>query len=161
MRRANNLFPSPFLTPFTKLHPASSLASVGSLGRNYLFLRVYMYPLPIPLVTLTLFRALRRCSVRNSCCAYATSSAYFHHPLLAVSSILPFPSSSNSVLMSGLPFFFSHQAFILAPIILGHPTYSDQSFSFYPAFFSNGSHATRCIMRGRNLVSLMFRFRQL
>lgn len=60
-----------------------------------------------------------------------------------------------------LPLSFGHQAFILAPIILGHPTYSDQSLSFHPASFSSASHATRCIMRGRDLVSLVFRFRRL
>lgn len=115
--------------------------------------------LSLPSATLTLFRALCRCSVRNSCCACAASSAHFH-PLLAISSILFSPSCSSSRSLD-LPLSFGHQAFILAPIILGHPTYSDQSLFSYPASFSSASHAIRCIMRGRDLVSLVFRFRRL
>lgn len=87
-----------------------------------------------------------------------------HRALISTPSLRSLPSCflprspSRSL---DLPLSFGHQAFILAPIILGHPTYSDQSLSFYPASFSSASHATRCIMRGRDLVSLVFRFRRL
>lgn len=111
-----------------------------------------MYPLLISLVTLTLFRALCRCTMRNSCCAYAASSAYFHRPLLTVSCLLLSPSFSTL----DLSFLFGHQTFILAPIILGHPTYSDQLSSFYSVSFSGESHATRCIMRASFLSCFAF-----
>lgn len=104
VRHENDLFPSLFSTPFyflRKLHPSSSLGTVGSLSRSYLFLCIYMNPLLILLVTLTLLHALRPCSVRNSCCAYAASSAYFHHSFLLLSPpFCFFPSFSISVLRS-------------------------------------------------------------